>query len=386
MAIKQASDGSWRIKESQRDELLNLLFKHLSETGSFKGFGKIFVEGVARKPKPRGSLSKIKATTDIKLNLKEKLDTSEAKRTATTVRSLTAQQAIIEAFQSVQNISKEEATKQAAEFVQFQKQRLKEFKSTVKQISRQTGIEYQGGHNISAKYGGLTTAAQMTAEPKAINISKQASADPNVEALRAIDSPKTWREAVINYLDPSGLSNAELHSPKGVASQFDLTQQERLQVLQAPTEEEASRIREQIDVGKTTNKGGAINFTPDRAKLTALAGAGIAALGPLGTAASAAETTGRVQLATQTKGLLDYAQAGISAVSAAADVASYVPVVAPVGEAVSTTADVINVGIDVARSKQGKQAIKKVLKDPMNELEYWSKKGLKLIGGAVRFW
>lgn len=386
MTIKQASDGSWRIKESQRDELLNLLFKHLSETGSFKGFGKIFVEGVARKPKPRGSLPKTKAPTDIKLNLKEKLDTSEAKRTATTVRSLTAQQAIIEAFQSVQNISKEEATKQAAEFVQFQSQRLKEFKNTVKQISRQTGIEYQGGHNISAKYGGLTTAAQMTAEPKAINIFKQASADPNVEALRAIDSPKTWREAVINYLDPSGLSNAELHSPKGVASQFDLTQQERLQILQAPTEEEASRIREQIDVGKATSKGGAINFTPNRAKLTALAGAGIAALGPLGTAASAAETAGRVQLATQTKDLLNYAQAGISAVSAAADVASYVPVVAPVGEAVSTTADVINVGIDAARSKQGKQAIKKVLKDPMNELEYWSKKGLKLIGGAVRFW
>lgn len=87
-----------------------------------------------------------------------------------------------------------------------------------------------------------------------------------------------------------------------------------------------------------------------RAKTAALAGAGVAALGPLGSAASAAETAERTSIAQQTKNPLDYLQAGISGISTAADVASYAPPAAPIGEAISTTADIANLGIDAVRS------------------------------------
>ena len=82
---------------------------------------------------------------------------------------------------------------------------------------------------------------------------------------------------------------------------------------------------------------------------TGLALGGVAALGPLGTAASAAEFSERSQIAQETGDFADEAQAGLAGVSLAADVASYFPPAAPIGEAVSTTADVANIGIDLYR-------------------------------------
>lgn len=86
-----------------------------------------------------------------------------------------------------------------------------------------------------------------------------------------------------------------------------------------------------------------------RRALTGFAAAGLAAPAFLGTAASGAEFAGRSQLAQQTGDFADQAQAGLAGVSLAADVASYFPPAAPIGEAVSTTADVANIGIDLYR-------------------------------------
>jgi len=96
-----------------------------------------------------------------------------------------------------------------------------------------------------------------------------------------------------------------------------------------------------------------------------LAVAGLLSYGAFGTAASAAETAQRTQLAQETGNPLDVLQAGIAGVSTAADVAAYNPVASLPAEVVSTVADVTNVGIDAARSI-----------DIGNELKY--------IGGQVR--
>jgi len=115
-------------------------------------------------------------------------------------------------------------------------------------------------------------------------------------------------------------------------------------------------------------KGGKV--TLKRAGLTGLAFAGVAALGPLGTSASAAELAGRVQIAQETGDFADEAQAGLAGISFAGDVASYFPPAAPIGEAVSTTADVANIGIDLYREdperakKFAKEQISKVIPKP----------------------
>lgn len=96
-----------------------------------------------------------------------------------------------------------------------------------------------------------------------------------------------------------------------------------------------------------------------------LAIAGLLSYGAFGTAASAAETAQRTQIAQETGNPLDVLQAGIAGVSTAADVAAYNPVTSLPAEVVSTAADVANVGIDVARNI-----------DIGNELKY--------IGGQVR--
>ena len=96
-----------------------------------------------------------------------------------------------------------------------------------------------------------------------------------------------------------------------------------------------------------------------------LAIAGLVSYGAFGTAASAAETAQRTQIAQQTGNPLDILQAGIAGVSTAADVAAYNPVTSLPAEAVSTAADVTNIGIDAARSI-----------DIGNELKY--------IGGQVK--
>jgi hypothetical protein len=104
------------------------------------------------------------------------------------------------------------------------------------------------------------------------------------------------------------------------------------------------------------NRALAQQLMPSRRALTALAAGGVATLGPLATAASATETAGRVQIAQQTKDPADIAQAGIAGISTLADMGTYVPPIALPAEAVSTGADMLNVGIDTVRSPEAQRA------------------------------
>ena len=110
-----------------------------------------------------------------------------------------------------------------------------------------------------------------------------------------------------------------------------------------------------------------------------LAVAGAAAPFVIGIPASAAETSERFKIAEQTKDPADQIQAGLSATSLAGDIASVVPPLAPIGEGVSTAADVGNIAMDVYRSNpeqaksMAKQAVKGVAEslvpDPIGDLQ-----------------
>jgi hypothetical protein len=110
-----------------------------------------------------------------------------------------------------------------------------------------------------------------------------------------------------------------------------------------------------------------------------LAVAGAAAPFAIGIPASAAETSERFKIAEQTKDPADQIQAGLSATSLAGDVASVIPPLAPIGEGVSTAADVGNIAMDVYRANPeqaktvAKQAIKGVAEslvpDPIGDLQ-----------------
>jgi hypothetical protein len=110
-----------------------------------------------------------------------------------------------------------------------------------------------------------------------------------------------------------------------------------------------------------------------------LAVAGAAAPFAIGIPASAAETSERFKIAEQTKDPADQIQAGLSATSLAGDIASVVPPLAPIGEGVSTAADVGNIAMDVYRANPeqakavAKQAIKgaaeSLLPDPIGDLQ-----------------
>tara|TARA_R110001606_G_C15303867_1_gene642881 strand:+ start:42 stop:1286 length:1245 start_codon:yes stop_codon:yes gene_type:complete len=126
----------------------------------------------------------------------------------------------------------------------------------------------------------------------------------------------------------------------------------------------------------------------NRKQLTALAAMGVTTYSALGSVASAAETAGRTQLAQQSGNPLDYVQAGLSGVSLAGDAVGVFPPAGPVGEIVSTVADVANIGIDVARDPEPLVNVyNKIKEDPLNELEYLGKqagKALSFFGSAVR--
>lgn len=96
-----------------------------------------------------------------------------------------------------------------------------------------------------------------------------------------------------------------------------------------------------------TSDRGSIRFR--RGVVTSLAAGGAALLGPLGTAASAAETAERTRIADETGNIVDRVQAGISGFSLAADAASYVPIATIPATIASTGADVLNMGIDTLR-------------------------------------
>ena len=80
-----------------------------------------------------------------------------------------------------------------------------------------------------------------------------------------------------------------------------------------------------------------------------LAVGGVAALGPLGTAASASETAIRTKIANKTKNPLDQFQAMLSGFSLGADALSYAPPATIPATIASTAADVVNGGIDTGR-------------------------------------
>jgi len=116
-----------------------------------------------------------------------------------------------------------------------------------------------------------------------------------------------------------------------------------------------------------------------RKSVKGLALAGAAAPFAIGIPASAAETSARFKIAEQTKDPADQIQAGLSATSLAGDVASVIPPLAPIGEGVSTAADVGNIAMDVYRAnpEQAKAAAKQAIKgvaeslvpDPIGDLQ-----------------
>ena len=111
-----------------------------------------------------------------------------------------------------------------------------------------------------------------------------------------------------------------------------------------------SSIANDLDGGVDVKSGSATIKASRFAKPSALAVAGVFALGPLGTAASAAETVERERIAQQTQDPLDKFQAGVSKVSLGADVASYAPPAAIPATIVSTGADILNLVIDGGRA------------------------------------
>ena len=108
----------------------------------------------------------------------------------------------------------------------------------------------------------------------------------------------------------------------------------------------AERIGGQYKYEPLEATGGAIKL----AKPAGLAAVGIFALGPLGTAASAAETVERERIAQQTQDPLDKFQAGVSKFSLGADIASYAPPAAIPATISSTGADILNLVIDGGRA------------------------------------
>ena len=256
--------------------------------------------------------------------------------------------------------------------------------STVVGVGPETSVENRialGSESIR-KQGEITTAAQQSDIVKGRTASMLADIAETPGGQQLLDT----------YGDPLDINNP-LRTPEAI-KEF-----RKLDVQYKPALE-------------TVN--GSIRL--NRARMTALAGAGLAGFSMLGTAASAAETVGRGQIAAKTKDPMDIVQAGLSGLSLAGDV---IPVV---GEVVSTPADALNMAIDRRRERATeaaaykqtaqtlekdpykpaltedglipelvqteKSALEKITSDPLNELEYVGKQilgGLKAVGGAILF-
>ena len=145
------------------------------------------------------------------------------------------------------------------------------------------------------------------------------------------------------------------------------------QAYRAPTLEVSKQVqaltalpenRSIIEQGILETVRGSIKF--NKANLTKLAAVGLAAPAFLGTAASSAELAGRTQLAKETGDPADQFQAGLAGASLAGDVVSYFPPAAPIGEAVSTSADVGNILMDVYR--EDPERAKRIVKQQAQRL------------------
>ena len=117
-----------------------------------------------------------------------------------------------------------------------------------------------------------------------------------------------------------------------------LTPKDRQDIKRNPELADEIFQARQDKINKLNVKGGNVRLNPK-----ALAAMGLALPSVLGTAASAMETAERTKIAAETGNPLDQAQAVIAGASLAGDT---IPVV---GEAVSTPADLLNVGIDEGR-------------------------------------
>lgn len=172
----------------------------------------------------------------------------------------------------------------------------------------------------------------------------------NLEAAKEIEHEAIHTWARDNFIEPRtgkpllNFKNYTLNERLAPALFF-------LEQVQPAVDEKLAEIKKiQAKPKSKAPKG----LMPNRAALTAMAAGGIATLGPLSSAASAAETAGRTQIALQTKDPADIAQAGVAGLSSLGDLATYNPVTAIPGEVASTAADVANVIIDKARAPKPK--------------------------------
>lgn len=235
---------------------------------------------------------------------------------------------------------------------------------------------------------------KLTPDPETIKAGERAMAEANKAGLQGHHGlPLEKAQRGYDYIletkgkeaaDEWVRTQAAVGKPLGhdPANIFTLSQQEHtpIHTVQEPQLEQSIK-----KAGSEADK--VFSFANGGVRLNArnLAIAGLLSYGAFGTTASAAETVQRSQMAAETGSPLDVLQAGIAGVSSAADVAAYNPVISPVAEAVSTVADVANIGIDVARSPEAQAAAQKWMNDPLNELEYWGKQGLNTLGGAMHY-
>ena len=241
-----------------------------------------------------------------------------------------------------------------------------------KLATKESGTKYNKGHGQSAETGGPTSSRNLMLENGSRNSSHGAS-NPSRGGLLNTGIATSWREDAINYQDSSGLPleytpkdkqrirNAPPDMVDEVTAQVDA---ERWKAIKENPNARPIRTNPKPQVHNPPTKqnfhGLTIDVTrpgvpkprartklklpkPTRNAVKALAAAGLAAPSVFGYAASAAETTGRAQIARETGNVMDWVQTAISATSLAADP---IPVV---GEFISTPADLTNVLIDQHR-------------------------------------
>ena len=224
----------------------------------------------------------------------------------------------------------------------FIKEDAKQYKQVVSEVKGADAISaepVQKGHVGSLQTGSPDVSGNIEPELRSVNTGKQGQS-PLPEALLAEGRPRTSQEAFIRWKDSSGLPNPS-----------DYTYEQRQALRAAQSVEEVDDLLTSFDKPNTTPglaaKNGSIAFK--RKALTGLAATGGVLLGPLGTAASAAETAGRKEIADITGNPIDRVQQYISGASLAADAASYVPVATVPATVISSGLDALNVGIDTTR-------------------------------------
>ena len=175
--------------------------------------------------------------------------------------------------------------------------------------------------------------------------------DSVVEALRGIINPQ--KEAADNadlLAKPrkdrvNELFGRDVYGAQNIAEQMDVKQLLKIETPNIQSELIDSYKLQGSNLKIKPSLGQSLSL--DRKQLKMLAAAGLAAPSVLGTAASAAETKGRAELALKTKNPIDALQTGLSAASLAGD---FVPVA---GELISTPADAANLVIDGVRDREG---------------------------------